>query len=208
MYLEFRLFWPFSSGIPGQWMCHQIDTVAWYTGLRYPVSAVASGGLYAWDDGRHSYDTFTTILEYGPSKLNDKGFSAIFASRQTNAARGNVEKYHGPKGTVDLCKGIKSNEGVEKAEPVESKLTENYQKAETAANTGGDPLTSAHMRNWMECVRARKNPNASVEAGYSHTIALVMSNAALRTGLRASFDEKTRQVLAGGKPWTGYVSRG
>ena len=27
-YLEFRLFWPFSSGTPGQWMCHQIDTVA------------------------------------------------------------------------------------------------------------------------------------------------------------------------------------
>ena len=26
-YLEYRLFWPYSSGIPGQWMCHQIDTV-------------------------------------------------------------------------------------------------------------------------------------------------------------------------------------
>src|SRR5204862_1670720 len=26
-YLEFRLFWPYSSGMPGQWMSHQIDTV-------------------------------------------------------------------------------------------------------------------------------------------------------------------------------------
>ena len=25
-YLEYRLFWTYSSGIPGQWMCHQIDT--------------------------------------------------------------------------------------------------------------------------------------------------------------------------------------
>ena len=207
-YLEFRLFWPFSSGIPGQWMCHQIDTVSWYTGLRYPLSAVASGGLYAWNDGRHSFDTFTTILEYGPSPLNDKGFQAVFSSRQTNSARGNVEKYHGTAGTVDLCKGIWSNEGVENAKPVSGKLTENYQKAETAANTGGDPLTSAHMRNWMECVRARRNPNAPVEAGYDHTVALIMSNAAMRTGLRASFDEASRQVLAGGKPWTGYASRG
>jgi hypothetical protein len=32
-YLEFRLFWPYSSGIPGQWMAHQIDTVHWFTGL-------------------------------------------------------------------------------------------------------------------------------------------------------------------------------
>ena len=205
-YLEFRLFWPFSSGIPGQWMCHQIDTVSWYTGLQYPLSAVSSGGLYAWDDGRQSFDTFTTILEYGPSKLNEKGFSVIFSSRQTNAARGNVEKYHGPQGSVDLCKGVWSNEGVEKAKPVEGKLTANYQKAETAANTGGDPLPSAHMRNWMECVRNRKDPNASVEAGYGHTIALIMSNAACRTGMKASFDPEKRQVIVDGDVWTGYKS--
>ena len=205
-YLEFRLFWPFSSGIPGQWMCHQIDTVGWFTGLQYPLSAVSSGGLYAWDDGRQSFDTFTTILEYGPSKLNEKGFSAIFSSRQTNAARGNVEKYYGPSGTVDLCAGTWSNEGVEKVAPESGTLTENYQKAETAANTGGDKLTSAHMRNWMECVRARKDPNASVDAGYGHTVALIMSNAACRTGMRATFDPQERQVLVGGKVWTGYKS--
>ena len=205
-YLEFRLFWPFSSGIPGQWMCHQIDTVGWFTGLKYPLSAVSSGGLYAWADGRQSFDTFTTILEYGPSPLNEKGFQAIFSSRQTNAARGNVEKYYSPEGTIDLCAGTWSNEGVEKAKPVSGKLTENYQKAETAANTGGDKLTSAHMRNWMECVLNRKDPNASVEAGYGHAVALIMSNAACRMGMKATFDPVSRQVMVGGKPFVGYKS--
>jgi hypothetical protein len=33
-------------------------------------------------------------------------------------------------------------------------------KVETSANTGSDPMTSLHMRNWMECVRSRKEPNA------------------------------------------------
>ena len=199
-YLEFRLFWPFSSGIPGQWMCHQIDTVGWFTGLKYPLSAVSSGGIYAWNDGRQSFDTFTTILEYGPSKLNDRGFQAVFSSRQTNAARGNVERYYGPKATVDLCRGRYTD----KAHPKGAKLTADYKAAETAANTGADPLTSAHMRNWMQCIKERKNPNAPVEAGYGHTIALVMSNAACRTGKKASFDEKSRQVIVDGKPWTGY----
>ena len=32
-YLEYRLFWPYSSGMPGQWMSHQIDTVHWFSGL-------------------------------------------------------------------------------------------------------------------------------------------------------------------------------
>jgi hypothetical protein len=55
------------------------------------------------------------------------------------------------------------------------------------------------MRNWMECVRSRKQPNAPVEAGYYHSIANIMTNAAVRTGQKATFDEKTQQVLAGGK---------
>jgi predicted dehydrogenase len=205
-YLEFRLFWPFSSGIPGQWMCHQIDTVSWFTGLNYPRKAVASGGNYAWVDGRMSADTFTTILEYGEDNKPGKGFQAVFSSRQTNSARGNVEKYYGPTGTIDLIKGVVSNEGVEKQKLVETKLTANYQKAETAANTGGDPLTRAHMRNWMECVRKRQNPNAPVEAGYWHTVSLIMANAAMRTGLAATFDPVKREVLAGGKPFQGYKS--
>ena len=181
-------------------MCHQIDTVGWFTGLKYPLSAVSSGGIYAWNDGRMSFDTFTTILEYGPSKLNDKGFQAVFSSRQTNQERGNVERYYGPDCVIDLCRGRYTSYKSRKT----GKLTENYQAAETAANTGADKLTSAHMYNWMKCIKDRKNPNAPVEAGYGHTIALVMSNAACRTGKKATFDEKTRQVIVDGKPWIGY----
>ena len=43
-YLEFRLFWPYSSGMPGQWMSHQIDTVHWFSGLAHPRSVTANGG--------------------------------------------------------------------------------------------------------------------------------------------------------------------
>jgi hypothetical protein len=70
---------------------------------------------------------------------------------------------------------------------------------ESGANTGGDPLTSAHVRNWMECIRSRKQTNAPVEAGYTHSIATIMSNAAARTGEKVTFDEKTQEVMAGGK---------
>lgn len=212
-YLEFRLFWPFSSGVPGQWMCHQIDTVAWFMGQPYPKSAVSSGGIYQWADGRTNYDTFTTLMEYGQSGAKGKGFQVMFQSHQTNCAGGGnpnrespVEKYFGPNGCIDLGKGCVTNEGVERKKPESEKLPAPEENVVTSANTGGDKLTSAHMRNWMECVLARKNPNAPVEAGYSHSIALIMSNAALRTGMRAEYDPATRSVLAGGKPWTGYAS--
>ena len=72
-------------------------------------------------------------------------------------------------------------------------------KIETSANTGSDPMTYAHMRNWMECVRSRKKPNADVMAGYNHSIANIMCTAALRTGEKATFDDVNQEVLAGGK---------
>ena len=50
------------------------------------------------------------------------------------------------------------------------------------------------------------NPNASVDAGYGHAIALIMANAASRTGMKATFCTKTRQVIVNGKPFIGYNS--
>ena len=73
------------------------------------------------------------------------------------------------------------------------------EKVVASANTGGDILTSNHVRNWMECVRSRKQPNAPVEAGYSHSIANIMTTAASYTGLKATFDENTQEVMVGGK---------
>lgn len=73
------------------------------------------------------------------------------------------------------------------------------QKVVASANTGGDVLTSNHIRNWMECVRSRKPPHAPVEAGYSHSIATIMTNAAVHTGYKVTFDEATQEVMAGSK---------
>jgi hypothetical protein len=81
----------------------------------------------------------------------------------------------------------------------ELNLTDTIIKVESSANTGGDILTSSHVRNWMECIRSRKQPNAPVEAGYNHSIATIMTNAAVRTGGKATFDEKTQEVMVNGK---------
>ena len=81
----------------------------------------------------------------------------------------------------------------------EFSLTDTDVQVVTSANTGADDMTTLHMLNWMECIRSRKETNGPVEAGYNHSIANIMTTAALRTGLKATFDEKKQQVLAGGK---------
>jgi predicted dehydrogenase len=209
-YLEFRTFWPYSSGIPDQWLVHQIDTVHWFTGYPHPRSVVANGGIYLWKDGRKNWDTMTAVFDYGPLDDPSKGFQVIYSSRMTNSAGGVKEIYRSNGGTLDMDKQCVTSEGGLTAKSAaemgmkenllgDYSLSDTVLKAETAANTGNDPMTSANMRNWMECVRSRKTPNASIDAGYSHSVALCMNVAAIQTGQRITFDDKSQKVMAGDK---------
>jgi predicted dehydrogenase len=206
-YLEFRLFWPYSSGIPDQWMVHQIDTVHWFTGFNYPTSVVANGGIYLWRDGRKNFDTMTAVFDYGDAARGGKGFQVSYSSRQTNSAGGTKEIYFSNGGSLNLDSNkIGPEGGLEEgyAKPMgkkpfllsEMSLAEkDTVKAETSANTGVDSSTLAHMRNWMECVRSRKTPNADIHAAYNHSVALSMTIAALQTGRRITFDEARQDVV-------------
>ncbi|MFN3378044.1 Gfo/Idh/MocA family protein [Runella zeae] len=209
-YLEYRLFWPYSSGIPGQWMSHQIDTVHWFSGLPHPRSAVANGGIYQWKDGRTNADTLTVVFDYGPLNDPTSGFQVQFTSRFSNSAGETKELYYSNGGMINLdTNEISDTGGLREREAKAMGLSANLLKpmklegvkVATDANTGGDELTFNHIKNWMECVRSRKQPNAPIEAGYQHSIATIMANAAYRTGQRVTFDEKSQEVLAGGKPF-------
>ena len=68
-------------------------------------------------------------------------------------------------------------------------------KIATDANTGSDPMTSLHMRNWMECVRSRKEPNAPARAGFNHSVANIMSTQALHTGKKVTWDPKKSDIV-------------
>jgi predicted dehydrogenase len=209
-YLEYRLFWPYSSGLPGQWMSHQIDTVHWFSGLKHPRSVVANGGIYMWKDGRKNWDTMTAVFDYGKEEDAASGFQVTFSARQHNGDENPSEIYYSNGGELNLITNkVSPHGGLTKrmAEAMNMKenllleynLADESVKAVASANTGGDTLTSNHVRNWMECIRSRKQPNAPVEAGYYHSIAVIMTTAAARTGYKATFDEKTQEVMAGGK---------
>ncbi len=209
-YLEYRLFWPYSSGMPGQWMSHQIDTVNWFSQLPHPRSVIANGGVYAWKDGRKNWDTTTAVFDYGPLDDMSKGFQVVFMSRMHNGDENPSEIYYANGGELNLVTNMVSPTGGLQAAPASAmkmqpnllekyNLSDNAAKVVASANTGGDMLTSAHVRNWMECIRSRKQPNAPVEAGYQHSIATIMTNAACHTGAKVTFDEKTQEVMANGK---------
>ena len=135
-----------------------------------------------------------------------KGFQVLYSSRQTNAAGDVKEIYFSNGGTLDLAKNKVSSDGGlnarmagqmgMKANLLEPLTLSDEGGIETAANTGVDKETLAHMKNWMECTRSRnRKTNADIQAAYDHSVALCMTIAAIQTGKKVTFDEKKQDVV-------------
>jgi hypothetical protein len=151
----------------------------------------------------------TAVFDYGPLDDMSKGFQVTYSSRFSNSAGGVKELYYSNGGMLNLdTNKISADGGLRQKEASEMNMNPNLleevslvdaapAKAETGANTGADSLTNAHMRNWMECVRSRKTPNADVHAGYNHATAICMTVAAMHTGRRVTFDDAKQEVVVG-----------
>ncbi|HOH30136.1 MAG TPA: hypothetical protein PLC40_10695, partial [Candidatus Hydrogenedentes bacterium] len=51
-----------------------------------------------------------------------------------------------------------------------------------------------HIENWLQCLRTRNAPNANIEAGYQHGVAVLMAMRAADTGKRQIYDRDKREI--------------
>ncbi len=156
-------YWDFSTGgQTGGLFVHMIDVVHWYLNLRKPLSAVAGGGIYQYNDGRDTPDNINFILEY-PQKLN-----VTFEATITDMSEdyGDIV-FMGTGGRLSIFRrGYTFTPG-------QGKKGMGVQKG------GGAPETS-HMANWLECIRSRKDPAVPVEEGHYSAMACHIGNLAYR----------------------------
>jgi predicted dehydrogenase len=197
MYFEFRLYRDFSSGIADQWMSHGIDLAHYFMDETFPRSVVAHGGVFAWPDGRENPDTFQALVEY------PKGFLVSYATSFGNDCD-SFTRIMGKKATLINIGG----EGSPRWKMVEEKGTyeENpyVKRAEKYVTLPGeDRIPPAyisdnvpyHMRNWFECLRSRKQPNATVGQGYSHAVAVIMAARSYREGRKLWWDAAREEIV-------------
>jgi predicted dehydrogenase len=197
MYFEFRLYKDFSSGIADQWMSHGIDLVHYFLEDEFPRSVMASGGVFAWKDGRENPDTFQALLEY------PKGFLVSYATSFGNDSD-SFTRIMGKSATLVNVGG----EGSPRWKWVEEKGTHesnpDVKRAEKYVTLPGSdevPPTSisdddlSHMTNWIECLRSRKPPNATVRHGFAHSVACIMAARAYREGRKLFWDARTEEIV-------------
>ena len=177
-------FRDFSRGPHTNLMVHFIDLVHYVTNASIPKRVVAMGGTYRWKNEFDNPDSVEVALEY------PEGFMVRYCTVFGTGA-GNYAKWFGTRGTLDAKnlspsqKWVVSGQG--SGEPDRIKEEVEVAPVETAH----------HMQNFLECVRSRQQPIAPIEAGYAHSVAVIMADDALTTGRRMMYDPAKREVHAG-----------
>lgn len=211
VYLEFRLYKEFSSGIFDQWLSHGCDLVHLWTDEAYPESVVANGGIFVWKDERENPDTCVAAVTY------PKGFLYTYKTTFGNSYR-SFSRIQGRDGTIENYGGegaslfvVTREGGRHEYDPVDSgPIYQQAPDAGTAAderayvrvpsapvpNTAGpDDDDKRHILNWLEAMRDRKEPNATVEHGFSHSIVCIMATQSYWSGKKLYWDPVAEQIV-------------
>jgi predicted dehydrogenase len=158
-----------NCGQTGGLFVHMVDVVQWYLGITKPLSAVGMGGIYQFPDGRDTSDNVNLILDY-PEKLNVT-FEASLTERVPFENTDIV--FIGDGGTLHIFRyGYRFKPAGEK--DVKAQIT--------APGTRDN-----HMGNWLDCVRSRKEPNATVEQGHYSAMACHIGNIACAARTRVGW---------------------
>ena len=174
----------FCNGLIPQFGSHYIDLVHYITGASFPLSAVALGGTFTWKD-EHNFDVQdeTQCLWTYP-----EGFMVTYSTYFGNG-NGSTFKIFGDQATMDLLEWehpFITDQGAGKPDGrvKEKKMIEEV------------PMPD-HMLDWVQCIRTRKTPNASIDAGYQHAVACLMGVRACDTGKRMIYDAEKREIREG-----------
>lgn len=174
----------FSDGpVPGLGS-HFIDLVHYITGAQFPSSVVCMGGTFTWKDENNftAPDHVTALWTY------PDGFMVEYTTNFGNDS-GNTFKVFGDTGVLDL---VDWNNPVLSADGVRSKETRIKEAASVAHLDMPD-----HVLDWLQCVRNRKTPNASIDAGYQHAVAVIMAMMSYDSGKRLVYDQEKREIREG-----------
>ncbi len=173
----------FSDGpVPG-FGSHYLDLVHYITGARYPSSAVCLGGIITWKD---EYK-FTCPDHVQAEWLYPEGFLVSYTTNFGNGG-GNTFRIFGENGSVDMLDWNKPYFTTDGA------LKGGEKEEQTPI---ADVPRPDHFLDWLQCLRSRAVPNASIDEGMLHGVGCLMAVRAFDTGQRQVYDAEKREIRAG-----------
>lgn len=175
-FVNWRLYWDYSGGGITESMAQQV--AFWYRalGLDIPQAVTAVGGTYLFHGKREIPDTMSVVADHG-------GLLFRWDSGSGNNHFGTGEAVLGTDGT--LVKGqhlVYSPQRVNR--PKDAEITRR-----------GANVPHAHMRNFLDSIRAHIEPNCPVDLGYRTSVACAMAIASLRENRTVRWDADRREIV-------------
>ncbi len=211
VYLEFRLYKEFSSGIFDQWLSHGSDLVHLWTDEAHPVSVMATGGIFVWNDDRENPDTCVAAVTYPSGFLYT--YKTTFGNSYRSFSRicgrdGTIENYGGEGASlfVTTKEGGRREFDPSDSGPVyrqtpligpaaDDASTVTVPGAPAPNSLGPDDDDVEHLVNWLDAMRSRRQPNATVDNGFSHAIVCIMAAQSYWSGKRLYWDPTHEEIV-------------
>jgi len=164
--------------------CHFYDLVHYITGAKFPTSCVCLGGTFTYDDERH----FTCPDQVEAVWVYPEGFVMSYLTLFGNGSD-NCTKIYGDQGVLDMTTWtapvLSAEGGAQRKGQIRGKVPVK------------DVPRPDHFLDWLQCLRSRQAPNASIDAGYQHAVAGLMAVLSFDTGKRMIYDAEKREIRAG-----------
>ncbi len=200
---NWRMFWDYGGGLVTDWGVHLIDMALWVKGITHlPLAVTATGGNFSFQD--HAHETFDTMSVSYQMKDYVINWEHTAGTQTGPYGRSYGLAFVGNDATLVI-----NREGWEVLPEVQDG---NY-KVPAMPKQGGGENHEPHMKNFIECIKTRKDPACTIENGRLVAVYAHMANIALRTNSRLEWNEETKNF--GGntkanalitpeyrKPWT------
>jgi predicted dehydrogenase len=181
-----RMFWDYGGGLMTDWGVHLIDMPLWSFDVQtFPVSIVASGGIYASNDRAiETADTQNVIYEM-PDYLITWEHNGGLEIGPYNQPYGVA--WVGTNGTLVADREHwmiipgRDEKGFRMEVPEEFK------------SDGQSHIN--HVRNFIDCIKTRQKPAADISIGHRACIYTHLGNIAYKTGRRLVYDPVSGSVL-------------
>ena len=156
-YFNWLQFYDYSIGYPIGQAAHIADGVQWMMNSTYPLAVTCSSGKLNLEGGEIP-ETGSMSVEFPENYL--LVFTLSYKAMRYRAFNDQMQQFHGEKARFDL--GRESYALYPQTMDVEVKASQERREPDTF-----DSASGAHIRHFLDCVRARKEPNATIEMGHN-----------------------------------------
>jgi len=200
-FFRWRKYWAYGNGLVGDLMPHKLHPIFIAMGIStvgqegFP-KRVSSGGVLAVQTvNPDTKKPDREVPDFTYTTADFDGFSMIIMSSTVNE-QGMRNMIRGNKGTI-LFAG-------DSAQIIPERAFSDEVEAETVPlNGNGEPIP-VHQKNWLDCIRSGKEPNANIDLALRVQTVIGLGELAYRYNQTFAFDPATRASVPDYKKFSPY----